>query len=140
MLSSLRKLCIYQMLPFIVRGSISLIWNKVPDREFYWSANHEFYSKLAISICKPVWSTDKLFRTLIHCAKMRALLKKTKIFFQATWNPLRKRKVYKTKVVIQNSDIKWYHESCKVTWTIINVKIGGSFSLTNKNNLILALF
>ena len=31
-------------------------------------------------------------------------------FFQVSQNPLRKRKVYKTKVVIQNSAVKCYYE------------------------------
>ena len=33
-----------------------------------------------------------------------------RIFFQPNRNPVRKRKVCKTKVVIQNSSIKCYHE------------------------------
>ena len=33
-----------------------------------------------------------------------------KEFFQAIPNPIRKRKVYKTKVVIENSATKCYHE------------------------------
>ena len=42
-----------------------------------------------------------------------SLEKKTvslKDFFQESRNPVRKRKVYKTKVVIQNSAIKCYQE------------------------------
>ena len=31
-------------------------------------------------------------------------------FFQVSRNPVRKRKVYKTKVVKENSAIKYYHE------------------------------
>ena len=31
-------------------------------------------------------------------------------FFEASGNPVRKRKVYKMKVMIQNSAIKCYHE------------------------------
>ena len=41
-----RKLWIYKMLPFIVSQDISPIENKVPDREFYWSTDHEFYFRL----------------------------------------------------------------------------------------------
>ena len=44
----LRRSCVYQMLPFIIRRDISPIRNKVPDREFYWSVDHEFYSRLGI--------------------------------------------------------------------------------------------
>ena len=33
-----------------------------------------------------------------------------KDFFQASWNPERKREVYKMKVAIKNSAIKSYHE------------------------------
>ena len=36
----------YQVLPFIVNRGTSPIGNKVPDREFYWSVNLEFYSRL----------------------------------------------------------------------------------------------
>ena len=38
------KSWIYQVLPFIARGT-SLIGNKIPYRELYWSAIHEFYSE-----------------------------------------------------------------------------------------------
>ena len=38
---------------------------------------------------------------------MRVSLKN---FFQSSQNPVRKRRVYKTKVVIQNSPIKFYYE------------------------------
>ena len=45
--------------------------------------------------------------------KKESSLRKTvslKNIFQACQNPVRKRKVYKTKVMIQNSAIKCYHE------------------------------
>ena len=45
--------------------------------------------------------------------KKESSLRKTvslKNIFQACQNPVRKRKVYKTEVVIQNSATKCYHE------------------------------
>ena len=33
---------------FIVSQDISPTGNKVPDREFYWSANYEFYSRFGV--------------------------------------------------------------------------------------------
>ena len=49
-----KKLWICQVLHFIVSQDISPIENKVPDREFYWNADHEFYSRLGIVKSKPV--------------------------------------------------------------------------------------
>ena len=39
--TALRKSWIYQALPFFVSQDTSLIWNKIPGREFYWSDDHE---------------------------------------------------------------------------------------------------
>ena len=38
----------YQILFFIVIQDISLIVNNVPDPEFHWSVDYEFYSRLGI--------------------------------------------------------------------------------------------
>ena len=40
--------CQKQVLAFIVSRDTSPIGNKVPDQEFYWSANHEFYTRFGI--------------------------------------------------------------------------------------------
>ena len=55
--------------------------------------------------------------------------------FQTSRNPVRKRKVYKTMLVIQNSAIKCYHE-----FRVRSHNFTRSFSLTSKSNLIVALF
>ena len=39
---------------FIVSPDTSLIGNNVTYREFYWSADHEFYTRLGIENCKSV--------------------------------------------------------------------------------------
>ena len=43
--TALRKSWIYQVLHFIVSSPIG---NKVTDREFYWRADQEFYTRLGI--------------------------------------------------------------------------------------------
>ena len=137
---------IYQMLPFIFSRYISPIGNKVPDREFYWSANYEFYSRFGIWNCKSVWSADRFVRKLILLGKNESSLEKKaaslKDFFSSKSKSSKKREVYKTKVARQNSAIKCYHEfhvrSHRFRFT--NVNIGGSFSVTKNSNLIVALF
>ena len=42
------KSWIHKLLPFIVSRDTPPIRNKVFDRKFYWSADHEFYSRLRI--------------------------------------------------------------------------------------------
>ena len=105
---------IYEVLPFIVSRDISLIGNTVPDQEFYWSAHHEFYTRLGIWNGRSVWSTDRFVRKFILLHKNESFLEKNQfyssIFFQASQNPVRKRKVSKTEVVIQSLAIKCYHE------------------------------
>ena len=84
------------------------------DREFYWSADHEFYTRLGIWNGRSVWSTDRFVRKFILLHKNESFLEKNQfywsIFFQASQNPVRKRKVSKTEVVIQSLAIKCYHE------------------------------
>ena len=58
--TALRKSWMYEVLLFIVSRDTLPIGNKFPDREFYWSAEHEFYSRLGIRNCKSVLSVDKL--------------------------------------------------------------------------------
>ena len=134
--TALKKSWIYKVLPFIESRNSSPM-NKVPDREFYWSAYHEFYTRLGIWNCRSVWSTDKFMRKLILLRENESSLEKKqfywKIFFQASRNPARKRKVSKTEVMLQSLAIKWI--SFKFSWRFRNVNIGGSFSLINKNNI-----
>ena len=44
--NALEKLWVYQVLPFIIIQDTSSIGNKIPDREFYWSGDHELYFRL----------------------------------------------------------------------------------------------
>ena len=100
------------MLLFTVSRNTSPIGNKVPDREFNWSNDHEFYTRLGIS--RSVWSTGKFVKKLILLRKNKSSLEKKTVllkdFFQASRNPIRKRKVSKTEVVIQSLTIKCYDE------------------------------
>ena len=92
---------------FIVSRDISPIGNNVDDREFYLSVDHELYTRLGIGNCTSFWSPYKFVRKLMLVYKSDT---EAFFFFHAIRNPVRKRKVYKTKVVIQNSAIKCYHE------------------------------
>ena len=42
--AGLEKSWIHQVLPFIVSRNTLPIRSKFPDREFYWSADHDFFS------------------------------------------------------------------------------------------------
>ena len=88
---------------FFVSRCILLIGNKVPDRKFYWNADHEFYSRLRIWNNESVRSTDKFVKKLILLHKNERILEKKKAV--SLKDPVRKRKVYKTKVVIQNCKV-----------------------------------
>ena len=46
--TALRKSWIYEVLHFIVSWDTSPIGNKVTDREFYWRADQELYTRLGI--------------------------------------------------------------------------------------------
>ena len=67
--TALKKSWIYEALPFIVNWDTLPIGNKVSDWEFYWSADHDFYTRLGIWNCRSVWSTDKFVRKLILLRK-----------------------------------------------------------------------
>ena len=71
----MRKSWIYQMLHFVVSRDISLIENKVTDRQFYWSSDHEFYLRLRISNCKSVWSANRFVRKLMSLRKNESFFK-----------------------------------------------------------------
>ena len=106
--TTLKKLWIYK-----VNRNTSLIGNIVPDREFHWSSDHEFYTRLRIWNWKSVWSTAISIRKPMLLCKNESFLKRKqfhwRIFFQVSQNPVRQRKVYKMMAVIQNSAIKYYH-------------------------------
>lgn len=46
----LEKIVIYKVRPFLSRSRLHQSGKKNPDQEFYWSTNHEFYSRLGIGI------------------------------------------------------------------------------------------
>ena len=98
---------------FIVSRETLPIGNKVPNREFYWSPDRKFYSRLGIWSCKSVWSTDNFVKKLIFLRKNESSLEKENSFikgFFSSKSKFIKKVVYKAKVVIQNSAIKCYHE------------------------------
>ena len=78
--NALRRSWIYQMLPFIFSQDISPIRNKVPVREFCWSVDREFYSRLGIWNCISVWSADEFAWKLMLLCKNESSLKKEKSF------------------------------------------------------------
>ena len=61
---------------FIVSRNTSLIGNKIPDLEFYWSTNHEFYSRSGIWNCKSGCSADNFIRKLMLLRKNENFLEK----------------------------------------------------------------
>ena len=78
----LRKSLIYQVLPFIVSQVTSPIGHKVLDREFYLSADYEFYSTLVIWNCKSVRSPDKFVKkVMLKCKNERFFFLKKKSSF-----------------------------------------------------------
>ena len=131
------------MLPLFVSKETWPVRNKVPNREFYWSADHEFYIRLRNWNRKSVWCAGKFVRKIMLLSKSESSLEKKQfhlsIFSQTSRKPIRKRKVYKTKVVIQNSAIKCHHEFHVRSHKNSSISIGYFFSLTNKSNLIVAL-
>ena len=78
LLTSLGKSRIYQVLLFIISRVTLSSGNKFLDREFYWSADHEFYSRLGIWYCKLIWSGDKFVWKLILLHKSESSLKNNK--------------------------------------------------------------
>ena len=77
---------------FLIRNfNRMLIMNFIPD----WEPAFEFWN------CKSAWSPDKTRKLMFHW----------RMFFQASRNPVTKKKIYKKKVVIKNSAIE---RPCKV--------------------------
>ena len=48
----------------------------VPDGEFYWCADHEFYARLGMWNCKSVWPSDKFVRKLMLMHKHESSIAK----------------------------------------------------------------
>ena len=72
----------------------------------HWSVNFEFYSGLGIWSFKSGFSANKSSKNWWCCAKMRGLLKNSfakGYVFETGRNVVRKRKVYKIRVVLQSS-------------------------------------
>ena len=63
-----------------------------------------------------------------------------KIFFQTSWNPVRKKKVCKVTVVRQNLAIRGYHEFHVGSQRFRDANNGDSYSLINKSNCIVTLY
>ena len=73
---------------------------------------------------------------------MRALLKNIfspKVFFEANGNLERKTKVYRRKIVIQNSAPESYHEFHVRPHKDLEINIANFSSLNNKSNVIAPL-
>ena len=70
--TALKKLWTYK-----VNRNTSLIGYKVPDQEFYWSSDHEFYTTLRIWNCKSVWSTKiPIRKPMLLCKNESSLERK----------------------------------------------------------------
>ena len=122
---------------FIVSGDTSPIGNKIPDRKFYWSTDYKFHSRLGILNCKSDWSAEKFARKLM-------LLRK--LFHQRTFFQASKWKSSKKKESLQDegnyttlSYQKLSRILCKVKQRFRNSIIDGSYSVTNKSNLVVPL-
>ena len=89
--------------PLLLVRNTSSDGKKIPNREFYWSADQEFPSRLGILKCKSAWSTDKCVRKFMILRKRKKL--SSKVFLQAIGNSDRKNKVSEMEVSIQNSAV-----------------------------------
>ena len=58
---------VYQVLPFIVSQNTLPIRNKLPNREFYWSADHKYFPDWESEIVNQ--SADKFVRKLVLLLK-----------------------------------------------------------------------
>ena len=118
--TTLRKSCIYQILPFIINRDISSIGNKVPDREFYWSVDHEFYSRLGIWNCKSAWSAEKFLRKLMLLRRNESSSEQKTVSLKGFLSSKLKSSRKNVSLQDEGSDAKFsYHIltwiSCKVT-------------------------
>ena len=60
-----------------------MIKDEIPDQEFYWSVDQEFYSWLGIQKFKLAWVTDKFIREFnCSCLKQELFWFHQKIFFK----------------------------------------------------------
>ena len=71
--------------------------SKIPNQEFYRHVNYEFYYGLGIYNCKSTWSAENVVR--------KFMLQKLDLFRKS-----KKKKVHMMKLVIENSNVKGYHE------------------------------
>ena len=131
------------MLPFIASWGNSPIGNKVSDREFYWCADHEFYSRLGISNCKSIKFANKFVKKFMLLRKNESSLENKTISLEDFSSELKFSKKKKS-LQDEGSDTKFSYQmllwiSCNITQIFTNVNFGGSYSLTNKSNLIVAL-
>ena len=108
--STLKKCWIYQVLSFILSRDTSSIENKVPDWEFYWSAHHEFYTRLRIWNFRSVWSTEKLISLSQNENSSEKKNSFNEISFSRESKCSKKKKISKMEIVIQSLAIKCYYE------------------------------
>ena len=103
------KLWIYQVLTFIVIRDIPIIGNKISDREFYRSVDHEFDCGLQIANCKSTWSAYKFVRQLLLVHKNENSLWKNIValtdYFLSKWKSSKNKKETPKD---EGSDAKFY--------------------------------
>ena len=61
--TNFRRSWIYLVFAFVIQDTS--IGNKIPDWEFYWALDHEFFYGLGIWNYKPAWSAGKFVRKLM---------------------------------------------------------------------------
>ena len=103
------------MLPFIVSRGISPVEKKVSDREFYWSADHEFHSRFYSRVynCKSVWSADKFVRKLMLLGKNESPFfekKKKNSFTEGFFSSKSKSSEKKESLQDEGSDTKFSYQ------------------------------
>ena len=76
----LQKIVDISGLAFIVNRGTSLIRTKVPNREFYWSIEYEFYSRLGSWNGRSVWFADRFVKKLMLLRKIKSFLEKKNSF------------------------------------------------------------
>ena len=87
-----------------------MIKDEIPDQEFYWSVDQEFYSWLGIQKFKLAWVTDKFIREFnCSCLKQELFWFHQRIFSRE-WKFAKKREDVQD-AAIQSLAMKGYHES-----------------------------
>ena len=113
--TALKKLWIYK-----VNRNTSLIGNIVPDREFHWSSDHEFYTRLRIWNWKSVWSTAISIRKPMLLCKNESSLKRKQFHWRIFYSSESKSSKTKESLQDDGSHTKFSYQilpciSCKVT-------------------------